>query len=609
MRRSTSLSLSVSLTSLFVLGASLPVIAQQAPVEVKLGPDSESHPGVPHGTTTNFTWKTSKIYPGTEHHVTVYVPAQYDAAKPACVMCFQDGLGFRAPTVFDNLIARKEMPVTIAIGVTPGEALPTLPDALKRFNRSIEYDTPDDTYARFLIEEILPEVGKKYNLSKDPNDRGLAGGSSGGIAAFTAAWERPDQFRRVFSCIGSFTDLCGGDTYPSKIRKYEPRPLRIFLQDNDHDQDIYSGSWPLANMEIAASLAFGGYDFKYAVNFGGHDGRPGEAQLPDVMRFLWHDYPAPIKAATTSRQPVINFLLPGEDWQPVGNTTAQRLTADSAGNVYFTDATGKQVNRVDADGKATPLYTAKTPIHALTTAPGGQVLAATDTAVVSLDSAGKETVVVKNVAASSLVTNGQGTLYYTDRRDGALWLQDKQGKRRQVAEEVGEDEPKPKTEAKKSKDSKDKGTTPNAQRPTPNALTYLAFVPDQSLLVTTGGAPRKALLLWRVQPDGAVTDAEPFFDLQIPYHQSGAQASAFTNDSRGWLYVASPAGVQILDQAGRVNGILGLPERATTDGIAWGGPAHDTLYLSCGGKLYRRKLHAKGVLSFEPPVTPPGPRL
>ena len=601
--------LSHTLTALFLLGATLgctlPAIAQQQPVDVKPGPDSQQQPNVPHGKTMNFTWKTSRIYPGTDHNVTVYVPAQYDGSKAACVMCFQDGLGFSAPNVFDNLIARKEMPVTIGIGVTPGVSPATLPDALPRFNRSIEYDTPDDTYARFLIEEILPAVSKNYSLklSSDPNDRGLAGGSSGGIAAFIAAWERPDQFRRVFSCIGSFTDLCGGDTYPSKIRKYEQRPLRVFLQDNDHDQDIYSGSWPLANMEIAAALAFNNYDHRYAVNFGGHDGRPGGAQMPEVMRYLWHDYPAPIKAATTSRAPVMQFLIPGEDWQPVGTATAQRLASDGAGNVYFSDASGFHVLRVDASGNPVPFYTSKSPVHALVATPDSHLIVATDTAIVSVDSAGKDTVVGKGISASSLTVNGQGVIYGTDRHDGTVWLLDKTGKRHKVGGEAGKDGNNEKKEKKEK-------ASPDAMHSAPvTPLAYLALTPDQSLMVSTGGGPRKALLLWRVQPDGNLTDAEPFFDLQIPYNQMGTQASAFTNDSRGWLYVATPAGVQICDQAGRVNGILALPDRATTDGIAWGGAAHDTLFLSCGGKLYRRKLKVKGILPCDAPVTPPGPRL
>lgn len=535
---------------------------------------------VPHGTVTNFTWKTSRIYPGTEHRCTLYVPAQYDAAKPACVMIFQDGLGFNAPTVFDNLIAKKQMPVTIAIGIAPGVAQAAGKDpknALPRYNRSVEYDTPDDTYARFLIEEILPEVGKKYNLSKDPNDRGLCGASSGGIAAFTAAWERPDQFRRVYSVIGSFTDLCGGNTYPSQIRKYEPRPLRIYLQDNDHDLDIYAGSWPLANQEMAAALKYAGYDVEFTVGQGGHDGRPGTLLFPAVLRWLWRDYPSPITAAPSPRQPVTQFLLPNEDWQPVPGVTATHLASDAAGNVVFSDLR-HTIRRLETSGKTTLLHTAQGPISAMTVASDGSLIISGNDGLRIEDTHGKERLLAHSVGATGLAIDGEGSIYFADTLAHSLWLLTRAGAKRKVAVLA-------------------------------SATPCPALTPDRSLLVTGGGGPRKSLLSWRVQPDGALTDAEPFFDLYTPYRQVGAGATAMVFDTQGWLYVATPAGVQICDQAGRVNGILALPKRAVPTGLTWGGPDRDTLYLACGGTLYKRKMHVKGVLPTDPPVTPPAPHL
>ncbi len=330
---------------------------------------------VPHGTVKDYVWKTSHVYPGTEHNYRVYVPAQYDPSKPACVMIFQDGLGFNAPTVFDNLIAKKQMPVTVAIGISPGVAPPAGANpgnALPRFNRSVEYDTPDDTYARFLLDEILPEVGRTLNLSRNPNDRGLCGASSGGIAAFTAAWERPDQFRRVYSVIGSFTDLAGGDTYPSKIRKYEPKPLRIYLQDNDQDQDIYSGSWPLANQEVAAALKFAGYDAQFTVGKGGHDGRPGSLIFPEVMRWLWRDYPAPIAVNTASRQPIMQIVSPGDDWQEVESDVVHALATDSAGSVYAAGRDGITCLGTSSIKPLPPIANA----NALAFAPDGRLIVA-----------------------------------------------------------------------------------------------------------------------------------------------------------------------------------------------------------------------------------------
>ena len=192
-----------------------------------LGPDSQVQAGVPKGEVTKYSW-TSQIFPGTVRDYWVYVPKQYDPAKAACVMVFQDGAGYvnpegnwRVPVVFDNLIHKKEMPVTVGIFINPGVVPAASDNALARFNRSFEYDGLGDRYVRFLLEEILPEVGKKVNLAKDGNSRAIGGASSGAICAFTAAWERPEEFSRVFSTIGTYVGLRGGNDYPTLIRKTE----------------------------------------------------------------------------------------------------------------------------------------------------------------------------------------------------------------------------------------------------------------------------------------------------------------------------------------------------------------------------------------------------
>ena len=180
----------------------------------------EKQPDVPKGTTFNFSFAKSKVFPGTSRGVTVYVPAQYDGKTPACVFVNQDGLPGYVPATFDKLIAAKEMPVTIAIGVTPGVVPAANKDALPRFNRSYEYDGLGDAYARMLLDELLPEVekqttkdGKAIVLSKKGADRGIGGASSGAIAAFTVAWERPDAFTRVFS-TSTVTDSLTDPRHP-----------------------------------------------------------------------------------------------------------------------------------------------------------------------------------------------------------------------------------------------------------------------------------------------------------------------------------------------------------------------------------------------------------
>lgn len=257
------------------------------------GPDSQRQPGVPRGEITHFQ-HISTIFPGARRDYWVYVPQQYDPSAPAAVMIFQDGKRyldedgwFRVPVVFDNLIHAGAMPVTIGIFLNPGHVGEALPDSRPFNNRSFEYDTLSDQYARFLLEEILPEVGTRWTLTDDPVQRAICGLSSGGICAFTVAWERPDAFRKVLSHIGSFADIRGGHNYPSLIRKEPVRPLRVFLQDGEADLDNQYGNWWLANLQMVAALRYRNYDHTFVGGSGGHDGLHGGTILPDSLRWLW----------------------------------------------------------------------------------------------------------------------------------------------------------------------------------------------------------------------------------------------------------------------------------------------------------------------------------
>ncbi len=264
--------------------------------QYKLGPEAQPHPGVPRGALLKMPpFTNSSAFPGTVRDWWVYVPRQYDPGKPACLMVFQDGAGYvntgTVPTVFDNLIAKKEMPITIGVFINPGSVPAAAEGEKPRSNRSFEYDSLGDLYAKFLIQEILPEVTKKYNITKDPEGHAIGGASSGGICAFTVAWERPDEFRKVLSHIGSFVNIRGGHNYPALIRKTEKKPLRVFLQDGSHDLDNLHGNWPLANQEMAAALKFMNYDYQFVFGEGTHSGKHGAAILPESLRWLWRDYP------------------------------------------------------------------------------------------------------------------------------------------------------------------------------------------------------------------------------------------------------------------------------------------------------------------------------
>ncbi len=300
---------------LFATWAMLASTALAGPTDdvYHLGPDSEPHAGVPQGKVIGPLTLASSVYPDTTRHYWVYVPAQYDAARPACLMIFQDGHAFlnpkgdyRIPQVFDNLIYRREMPVTIGVFINPGHRADQ-PEASGNnwgdgtTNRRVEYNALNNTYSRLIIDELLPELAKEYKISADPNDRAIAGASSGAICAFTVAWERPDQFRKVISTIGSFTNIIGGHAYPDLIRASDPKPIRIFLQDGlndnrgrrrDSDYDP-QWDWHAQNRKMVEALTEKKYDVNYTWGIGTHSNKQGGAIMPDMLRWLWRDYPRP----------------------------------------------------------------------------------------------------------------------------------------------------------------------------------------------------------------------------------------------------------------------------------------------------------------------------
>jgi enterochelin esterase-like enzyme len=260
-----------------------------APVRYAHGPDSFPQPAVPQGEVSEHVWEMSRVFPATERRFWVYVPAQYSASEPASLMVFQDGWLYldpedemRVPIVLDNLIHRGEMPVTIGVFVDPGAE-----------TRNAEYDPFNDAYVRFLLTEILPAVQDHYAITDDPDRWAIAGGSSGGSCAFTAAWLRPDRFRRVLSFLGSFAQIPGGNPYPELIRDEPRKPLRVFLQaaTRDLNWDAAEFNWFSANLQVAAALAERGYDLRLVLGDGGHDANHGGAILPDGLRWLWRADP------------------------------------------------------------------------------------------------------------------------------------------------------------------------------------------------------------------------------------------------------------------------------------------------------------------------------
>jgi predicted alpha/beta superfamily hydrolase len=299
----------------------------------KLGPDSMVQPGVPTGKMSGPTTMPSNFFPGTTRNYWVYTPAQYDKSKPACLMIFQDGHAFlnpkgdyRIPTVFDNLIYRREMPVTIAVFINPGhhanQSEPTDSEWGDRTgNRPLEYNAIDDTYSKLIVDELMPELKKQYSISDNPDDHAIAGASSGAICAFTVAWQRPDQFRKVISTIGSFTNIRGGHVYPDLIMKEDPKPIRVFLQDGLNDNRGMRGrganakydplfDWHAQNIKMAAALTAKHYDVNYTWGLGTHSNKQAGAIMPEMLRWLWRDYPRTDDPKDPAER---GFLMPKDD--------------------------------------------------------------------------------------------------------------------------------------------------------------------------------------------------------------------------------------------------------------------------------------------------------
>jgi enterochelin esterase family protein len=312
------------LVALFVIGVSKMVLVDsgiQAPSTTpspdynafyQIGPDSLSKEGVPKGEVRGPFVLPSQAYPGTQHTYWIYVPAQYGADTAASLMIFQDGQAFkdmdgmiRAPNVLDNLIYRREIPVMVAVFINPGRTAeqpePTPAEWGDRTtNRPTEYNSLDDKYARVIVDELMPALYKDYNISKDPDRHGIGGASSGAIAAFTVAWHRPNEFRKVLSIVGSFVNLRGGDAYPDIVRQSEKKPIRIFLQDGRNDNRGIGRNggpydqrrdWFYQNVRLMKALTEKGYDVNYTWGINTHGQRMGGPILPEMMRWLWRDHP------------------------------------------------------------------------------------------------------------------------------------------------------------------------------------------------------------------------------------------------------------------------------------------------------------------------------
>jgi enterochelin esterase family protein len=562
--------------------------------------DAAEQAGVPRGGVQKMEPWHSKIYPGTVRDWWVYFPARVKGARELALMVFLDGHDYvglsgrwRVPTVFDNLVAKGEMPPTVAVFVNPGHdtSLPSVPTPWKNSNRSLEYDSLGDRYARFLNEELLPEVEKAVRarggaISRNPELRAVGGASSGAICAFTAAWERPDSFRKVFSTIGSFVGLRGGQAYPSLIRKTEPKPLRVYLADCSGDLDNAFGNWPVANQQMNAALRYMGYDvrFDFAEGFGHHSDHGGSV-FPEAMKWLWRkekrDAAADSSQDLAGDLSLLSLLIPGEDWKVAaeGLGFADAPCSDADGNLYFSDIKAPAIYRIGVDGMRSKV--AGEGVSGLKFGADGWLYGCQGAKkrVIAVNPEGGEVrEVASGVQPNDLVITPEGYIYITetglqqvtfiDSKSGTVWVADH-------------------------------GLS------APNGL---ALSPDGGTLAVSE-YKGEHVWVYCLAGDGTLSAKAPYMTLRLPIdpkgefrfgepppYQSTSKGDGMCTDWRGRYYVTSALGVQVFDPTGRMCGVLNKPQAsAPLTSCTLGGAQRDVLFVTNGDKVYSRKLQIETV--------------
>ena len=492
----------------------------------------------------------SQLYPGTEREIQVYVPRQYKSKQAACLLVCMDGILYDATTVMDNLIASGEMPMTIGVFVNPGVVYDEDREVV-RYNRCKEFDSTDDLFVQFLEQEVLAKVegmrmlsGKTIMLSNDANDRAITGASSGGIAAFTAAWNRPDLFSRVYTTVGTFVAMRGGHEYPAIVRKTEPKPLRIYMQDGWYDvwNPIF-GEWFEYNLLMESAFNFAGYEVFHKWDRGNHSIKYGTLAFPDAMRWLWKGYPAKVRKGTSNNGMLQEILDPESDWQEIAlpfdidgclfASSSDAIVMADQSNIYKVYATGK--------------YKQEGELEALEVLLGDGITA-------------KGTTLYKNGKKVADKLYGlQSVVELADGRFVALCL----------------------SGAKSTKNvwvvNKGRGA--------------LAVAPDYRFCVT-GEKNTHHLISTIINKNGEMLYSEPFYHLHDLSNavQDPTQGMAF--DTNGNLYIATPMGVQVADHNGRVRAILSLPAGGVKS-LAFSGKY---LYVVCGNRMFVRKMQAEGHL-------------
>ncbi|MBR4148723.1 MAG: SMP-30/gluconolactonase/LRE family protein [Rikenellaceae bacterium] len=557
------------LTILMLLALTNAMAQQRDHYRVAFDPATVRNENVAEGEVIKRSFNESKIYPMTSRDYWIYVPAAYDASRPACLFVCLDGVQYNAPTVFDNLIATGQMPVTIGVFVNPG-VVRDAEGGVIRYNRSNEFDRTDGTFARFLIEELLPEVerqttadGRPIRLSTDPNDCAIAGSSSGGICAFSAAWARPDRFGRVFSAVGTYVSMRGGNEYQAVIRKTDPKPLRIFLQDGLYDvwNGIF-GDWYEANILVESALNFSGYEVAHTGGRGGHSNTHANRVFPDVMRWLWKGWPRAVQAGK-SQNDMLSAILPDEGgWIRVeGAKVADKMFVYGDKIVFadddkVCDVDGNEVTRLKVNERligsdAEALYLSNVKNEIIRLAAGRRAKIAT----------------AQNKVEQMIATDKLS--YYFVCENSVVKV-----------------------------DAKGAITVVNDGL---NCGTSLAIYPDHRLLICNEPNTRW-LLSYVVDEQGQPMAGQRFYWLHNTTGDDSQQVGQMTFDENGNLYVATAMGVQICDQNGRVRAILPLPDSAAIRSLAFVGTKF--YVVNERGEIYVRELKVAGAQPWQSATSP-----
>jgi gluconolactonase len=556
-----------------------------------LGPDSQPQDGVLKGTVTKHVLAAGAFYPGTPHNYAVYVPAQYDAKKPTAFMVFLDGSGYlgdgiRVPVVLDNLIAKHELPPMIGIFVDPGVLPVVSGEAQSRFERIFEYDSLSDRYSRFLLEELISAVAKEYNLSKNPDDHGIAGTSTGAVGAFMAAWNRPDEFHRVLSFIGTYVAMKGADELPALVRKTEPKPIRIFMQDGTGDHIVpaepygtsFAGSWPINNRVMFEALQYSGYDARLEMGTEAHNMKQGGAIMPDALRWLWRGYPEPIvvreppqmkEEGWDPRAKVYATVWADRSWEQVGGSYGEVAspTGDDLGDVFFADVAADRIYKADAEGKVTVYKEKAGRVKALREGPAGVLYGyqAERRQIVAYGPGGDQRVVARGVDVNDMAVTAQSTIYFSDTAHKTIGMVDAAGKVRVVYSGGGIASP-----------------------------SGVALSGDQAMLVVSDAQARFSWS-FQIAADGGLQNGEPFYRLQAPEAGWISGVGGVAEDSIGQAYFATPIGIQVCEANGRMAEVLNSPVIGGVSSFVFAGKKLDWMYVAEGGRLFRRPVKVAGV--------------